>query len=172
MDVVTENPIFSGRFFLPHLSVFEIRASHPIRWIYSTLVFFLLLPTSPPCAAAPKPVVCRRPTPLACRAPTRPATPLRCCYRGVLRCSCCCRRVLPLLLPLCVVQAVEPCAAATAVETRAAAGTAPAHAAAGEEKLTSSEKNSSTFSFQYFQHFMFLISTFVFYNFNILKAKC
>jgi len=73
------------------------------------------------------------------------------------------RAVLQLLLPLCVMQAVEP---------RAAAGTAPAHAAAGEEKLTSSEKNSSTFSFQYFQHFMFLISTFVFYNFNILKAKC
>jgi len=99
-----------------------------------------------------------RPTPLACHAPARPAAPLRCS----------CRRVLP----LCAVQAVEPRAAATAVETRAAAGAAHAHATAEEEKLTSSEKNSSTISFQYFQHFMFLISTFVFYSFNILKAKC
>ena len=35
-----------GRFFLHHLSVFEIRANYLIRWIFSNLTFFLLV--SPP----------------------------------------------------------------------------------------------------------------------------
>ena len=85
------------KIFFPHLPVFEIRANYLIHWIYSILVFSLLLPASSPCAAAPEPVVrlpCRGPAPLSCRAPARyayraAAAAAACCAAGAAAAACC-----------------------------------------------------------------------------------
>ena len=71
-----------------------------------------------------------------------PAARCGCCV-AVLRCAACCRY------------------------GAAAAGAVAAHAAAGEENLTSTLAGEETFNIS-----ILVFSTFIFYNFNILKAKC
>ena len=138
----------SRRFFLLHLPMFEIRANHLIRWIFSTLTFFLLLPSSSLCAtAAPDPAL-HPPLPRVIASAAHTCLP----RATAARCST-------------VAPAARGGAAATA--SRVALGTPMSE----KKHPAPRRRNLQHFYFSIF-NILYLNFNIYLHSFNILKVKC
>jgi len=127
--------------------MFEIRANHLIRWIFSTLTFFLLLPSSSLCAtAAPDPA-------LHLLLPRVVASAAHACLPRATAARC---------------SAVAPAARGGAA---AASRVAPGTPMSEKKHPAPRRRNLQHFYFSIFQHFISLISIFYLHSFNILKVK-